>query len=326
MEAAAPPAVGTLDAGGLRFHYWPGGRPLTEHLARIAAGFRPLPGLPAGLYTRADPVDIYMAPDPARFDSLTGGQAPDWGAGIAEPAQGVVVLPAYASRRAQVDELGAILRHELAHIALHRYLEPRRIPRWFDEGYAVWASDGLDWNSAWLLRIAFALHRAPALDSLALEWPGGETSARVAYLLSATAVQFLAAQSGTRGLTIFLQRWRADGYDAALRGTYGLTPALFEKEWRRFVGRRYGWAVVVSNSFVFWLLLVPFLFVLVLVRRRRDRERLAHLRATEPPDAPAFWKDEEGRGEVEAAAEEENGGREKEGGGHDEGPGTPAGA
>ncbi len=29
--------------------------------------------------------------------------------------------------------------------------------------------------------------------------------------------------------------------------------------------------------------------VLFFIRRRRDRQRLARLRATEPPDAPAFW-------------------------------------
>ncbi len=286
---AAPP--GTIDADGMRFHYWPGRQALAAHLARLAAAFQPLPGLPPGLFTPADPVHIYMAPDPARFDSLTEGAAPGWGAGIAEPARGVIVLPAYASRRAQADQLGAILRHELAHVALHRFLGPRRIPRWFDEGYAVWASDGLDWNAAWLLRIAFALHRAPPLDSLALEWPAGETDARVAYLLSATAVQFLASQAGVRGLGLFLLSWRDTGFEPALRATYGLTSALFEKEWRAFVARRYGWAVVLSNSLVFWLLLTPFLLVLVLIRRHRDRERLDRLRATEPPDAPAFWEE-----------------------------------
>jgi hypothetical protein len=32
------------------------------------------------------------------------------------------------------------------------------------------------------------------------------------------------------------------------------------------------------------------LLVLLVLRRRRDRGRLARLRATDPPDQPAYWE------------------------------------
>jgi hypothetical protein len=232
---------------------------------------------------------VDLAPDLARWDSLTGGHVPDWGAGVAVPGQDRIVLPAFGGKTEPL-QLGGILRHELAHMALHRYLGRAALPRWFDEGYATWASNGMDANAAWMLRMAFLLHRAPALDSLELEWPVGETQARVAYLLSTSAVSLLAERTGETGLRLLFLRWRETGdLDSALRRAFGITFAQFEREWRQEVRRRYGWPVLVSDTLVFWLLAAPLLLVLLLVRRRRDRERLARLRSGEPPDNPAWW-------------------------------------
>lgn len=295
LQVVGAPAAtpGTLVQGPVRFHFAPGAEGLARRLATLVGGYRPLPGLPPDALRRGPPVEVYLAPTPAAFDALTGHAAPDWGAGAAAPEAGVVGLPAYYSRRADESQLGEILRHELAHIGLHRYLAPARVPRWFDEGYATWAAGGLDWESAWLIRVAFALHRAPPLDSLELEFPAGETDARVAYLLSATAVQALATRAGDVGLERLLQTWRRTGsFEAALRRTFGVTSGQFEREWRDQVKRRYGWLVVVSDTTVFWLLVAPGLVALWLLRRRRDRARLERLRATEPPDAPAFWIEE----------------------------------
>ena len=55
--------------------------------------------------------------------------------------------------------------------------------------------------------------------------------------------------------------------------------------------RRYGWLLVLSQSLVFWAFLGTLLAVMVVMRRRRGRWRMARLRATELPDDPAFWLD-----------------------------------
>ncbi len=281
--------AGTISEGPLRFRYWPGGEPLARHIAALARGYTRFPGLPTTALDRGPPVEIDLAPDVARWDSLTGGDIPDWSAGVATPAEGRIVLPTFGGR-AQPSQMGEILRHELAHIALHRYLAPAGVPRWFDEGYATWASGGMDARSAWMLRLAFLLHRAPPLDSLELEWPADATQARLAYLLSASAVALLGERAGEKGLELLFLRWKQVGtLDLALRRAFGLTLGQFEKEWQDEVKRRYGWALLLSDTLIFWLLMAPVLVFLVLLRRRRDRERLARLRATEPPDQPAWW-------------------------------------
>lgn len=284
-----PSGLPELTVDHVVLRYWPGREALARALLATGA-IAPLPGLPPDALAQGGPAVVYLAPDEARFDSLTGGHAPDWGAGIAIPREGVIVLPGYASHRGNPTALGRVLRHELAHVALQRYVGDVQVPRWFSEGYATWAAGQLDFDGAWLLRIAFLTGSAPPLDSLALAWPAAETPARVAYLLSASAVQYLYREGGERGLQVFFQHWRQGGdFEQALRTTYGLTLTQLEKYWSRDVRRRYGWVLFLAQSVVLWLIVGVGVIALYVVRHRRDRRRLEHLRATEIPDDPAYW-------------------------------------
>lgn len=276
--------------GPVILHHWPEQRALARQLATRLAEFPPLPALPDTVLAPGS-VDVFLAPDAARWDSLTGGAAPEWGAGVADPQAGVVVLPTYDWVRTPPHTIYRTLRHELAHVALQRHVGPARTPRWFTEGYAQWAAGEWSRDAAWKLRLAFLGSRAPPLDSLTLRWPVGEADARIAYLLSASAVAYLVELSGERGLRIFLRRWRSTvDFEGAFRATYGLTRSQFEEDWRRHVKRRFGWTVILSHSAVFWLVAALVLGVLFWIRRRRDRARLARLRASEPPDDPAYWE------------------------------------
>lgn len=237
-------------------------------------------------------VELYLAEDEAALQLLAGSGVPDWGAGVTLPGEGRIVIPSYVSARGSGWSDTRVLRHEWAHIALHQQLDGLRIPRWFDEGYAEWASGGWDAAEGWRLRIAIARGKAD-LDSLEVAWPRSAADASLAYLLSATAVEYLVSRSGTRGLEVLLRRW-ADGgdMDDAFRRTYGVTLSQFEKGWTKYVRKRYGWLYVLSHSILFWLVGGLALLGLVHIRRGRDRERLARLRASELPDSPAFWMEQ----------------------------------
>lgn len=285
IEGVVP---GRLRAGDtVEVVFWPGD---SLRAARLLAGLRAhrsLPALPGGLPSG---VELYLAPDERTFVSLTGGDVPEWGSGVAVPGRDRIVLPPRGSPRSSGWGELRTLRHEWAHLGLHQYLPGLRVPRWFDEGYAEWASGGWDATRGWRLSLAFATGAAPPLDSLELGWPRDRATADLSYMLSATAVEYIAHESGERGLTLFLRRFREGGsFEAALRSTFGVTSAQLEEDWHKYVKRRYGWLLFVSNSAVTWGVLASLLAVLFWIRRRRDRERMARLRATEPPDRPAFW-------------------------------------
>jgi hypothetical protein len=259
------------------------------NILRFLEGLPPLVGLPTDL---PRDVEVFIAPDSIAFDSLAGGRVPDWGAAVAVPGRNRMVMPREAGRRTRGWTEARVLQHEWAHLGLHQYLSGLRVPRWFDEGYAEWASGGWSPAEGWRLRVAFAFGRAPPLDSLVLDWPRDRASAELAYLLSATAVEYLLRASGERGLRLFLDAWReGESFSVAFRSVYGVTPDQFEEDWKKYVRRRYGWLFVFSHSTVFWLTLTLALLVLVRIRRGRDREALARLRAMEPPDEPAYWEE-----------------------------------
>jgi hypothetical protein len=287
--ASARAQDGVLQSADVRVHYWRAQQKLAQAITNEIAT-QQFAGLPADILRRGTPIDLYIAPDESRFSALTGGRAPDWGAGVAFPQRGVIVVPGYTSGRANVQELPITVRHELAHVALQRHLGNVRVPLWFTEGYATWTAGQLDAGGGWTLRVGFMTDAAPPLDSLTLYWPDLAADARMAYLLSASAVSYLHSLGRDDTFTLFLERWRVSGsLDQTMRSVYVLTTAQFERLWRRHVKRTYGWTQIIAQSAFIWAIITALVIVLFIVRRRRDRARLQRLRDTEPPDEPAYW-------------------------------------
>lgn len=276
-----------LTAGSLRVVHAPRHRGLAREVMAVARTPLRLPGM--GAVALPESTTIVLAPDAAAFRAATGGGAPEWAGGVAIPGLRRIVLPAYPVPGTANDDRATVLRHEVAHLVLHQRL-PEPIPRWFDEGFAEVASGGWDVESAWQLRVAFVTGAAPPLDSLVLDWPTAESDARLAYLLSATAVDYLRRRGGEEGLALFFANWRREGaMEPALRTTYGITFGHFEDEWRRDVRTRYGWLWMLTSVTLVWLLATGLVLVAWYPRRRRNRRRLASMEAEErmlPPPRP----------------------------------------
>lgn len=234
------------------------------------------PGLPR---PRAR-VLIAIAGSPAQFRAWVGPYAPEWGAAIAIPDEQRLVLQ---GRHAGSDagDPRVVLRHELAHLALHEQLG-RRPPRWFDEGYASLAAG--EWSREQMLETSLGMvwRSLPTLDVLDEGFAGGGTEAAWSYALAHRAVAELAALGGQTGLTAFFRYWRDGGsFERALRQAFGLTGEAFEKHWRRETRRRYGALAMVTDLSAIVGVLSLVLAPLLISRRRRDRERLEAMRAAE---------------------------------------------
>jgi len=106
---------------------------------------------------------IAIAPDRKRFRAWAGG-APEWGSAIAFPESRRIVLQGQNAGSDAGDPL-AVLRHELAHLALHEYLGALP-PRWFDEGYASFAASEWGREEVLMTNLALAIRGMPTLDEL----------------------------------------------------------------------------------------------------------------------------------------------------------------
>jgi hypothetical protein len=288
---AAPPSGEplALRADSVRVVFWPGDEGLARRTLRAATTPMRLPGFPADAPSTVG--TIVLAPNAELYAKASGGAPPGWAAGIARPDRRLIVLPAFSSSRTPGGDPVAALRHERIHLALHAYLGDM-IPRWFDEGYATWASGEWDEGTGWEIRLALLRGAAPPLDSLTLDWPRRAADARLAYLLSASAVRFLSEHGGEPALAAFFQAWREDGsFDSAFRRVYLTTPGHFEDRWREMVKRRYGWLLAISQVGVFWVAITGLFLLFGLARRRRDRAALGRMAEAERAEKEAGEED-----------------------------------
>lgn len=265
-----------LDAG--RFSVFAGraDERLARSLLDLAVRHDTFPGLPAP----HSHVVIIVAPDAAHFRRWVGGAVPEWGAAVAIPQSQRLIVQGRAATSAAGDP-EPTLRHELAHLALHEYLDELP-PRWFDEGYASYAARETARDEALATNVALALHGAPTLASLDSGLVGGEGEATVSYALAYRAVADLAALDTARGLSLMLRYWRETGsLDLAVRRAYGEPLDTFEARWRSQTRRRYGALAIASDLAFSTLVFLTLLAPLYVARRRRDRARLAVLRSAE---------------------------------------------
>lgn len=279
-----------LAGGGVRVVHAPRHAPLAREVLAVARRPFVLPGL--GSAAAPESTTIVLAADPGQWSAATGGMAPEWAGGVAFPDERLIVLPIYPSAAVRTSETGTVLRHELVHVLLQERL-PGPIPRWFHEGYAEVAAGSWDVASAWQLRVAFLMGRAPPLDSLALRWPRAAGDAQIAYLLSATAVEHMRRRTGEDGFALLMANWRRGGtLEQAVRSTWGMTMGQLEDEWREDVRSRYGWLLVAGGVGLVWFVGAVLVLLAWIPRRRRNRERMAAMRAEErmlpPPREDGF--------------------------------------
>jgi hypothetical protein len=223
---------------------------------------------------------IAIAADGRQFREMIGPTVPEWGSAVAFPEENRVVMQGRRAGSRAGDPL-EVLRHELAHLALHEQLGDLT-PRWFDEGYASFAAREWSREDALRTNVALVIRGTPTLAELERWFVGGAARAEAAYALSYRAVADLAELDPQRGLTVLFREWRRTGkLDSAVRNAYGLTLAGFETRWRNRTRRRYGGLAVLTDVTLGASFVLAVIVPLYVARRRRDRRRLEALRAAD---------------------------------------------
>jgi hypothetical protein len=212
------------------------------------------------------------------------GHTPGWGAAMAFPESHTIVL------RADAGDAGRTLRHELAHLALHRKVRVR-VPLWFDEGYAALAANEWERLGGLELNLAVARGAVPEFRDLDAALRGTSQAAEAAYALAMSAVLELARRNPTGRLDpLFSLLSRDEGFEASVQATTGLSLSRFEDVWRRSVRTRYTLATWLAAGGL-WVIVAVVTVGLVWWRRRADRGRRAALdvgweAVEDPPEPP----------------------------------------
>lgn len=259
-----------LERGRYRVVAFPQDERLARSLLDQSVAADSFPGLPRPTAQLL----IVVAPDSRRFREWVGPRVPEWGAAVAFPGRGRIVVRGSSAGGATAGDPAITLRHELAHMALREYLG-FPAPRWFDEGYASYVSDGARRGNVLAANVALVMHPLPSPDSLSSWFLGGATRAQAAYALAQLAVEEHARRDPERGLDLFLRYWKETGsYERAVRQAYGVTSLTISNDWRRRVRMRYGALAVLSDAAIAGVITLLLVGPVWYVRRRRDRRKL----------------------------------------------------
>ncbi|MES2178579.1 MAG: hypothetical protein V4550_12040 [Gemmatimonadota bacterium] len=267
--AAQDDAPRRLDSGRFTAVFYPQDDLLASSLLKAAVANDSFPWLPRP----SQRVLIAIAPDASRFRAWVGPGAPEWGAAIAFPESRRIIMQGRVATSEAGDPI-EVLRHELAHLALHEFLG-NKPPRWFDEGYASVVAREWRREDVLAANIGLALVGTPSLARLDEGFQRGSQAAQSSYALSYRAVIELASLDRERGLTLFFDYWRhGHALDAAMRKAFGLTLDGFERLFQERTRRRYGGLALFADfslaMLVVGILITPFAFA----RRARNRRRL----------------------------------------------------
>ncbi|MDZ7315345.1 MAG: peptidase MA family metallohydrolase [candidate division KSB1 bacterium] len=222
-----------------------------------------------------DTLVVYIAPSRRAFREMTNGTLPSWVGAFAVPNSRAMIIK--SPRWSQDLSFETTIVHELTHLILHDCLEGAEIPRWLDEGLAIFYSKEERRKTSTVLSKAIASNSLIPLDQIEWVLEYGRIKADLAYQESYSATLY------------FLQTYDIDGLRQLLGGLRRRLPLdecfilatgssfrQFEAEWRAYISthEKYVWLYELEDYFwVGVIFLAVAAFIAKWIRKRRiERE------------------------------------------------------
>jgi len=276
------------DLGWVRIAYPPSAhervQPLLDDADDVKAKLADELGQP--VLTR--PIEVRIARTPEDMTALAPKEIPppSYASAVALPGLRLVILSMRAPVTDEGTDLGELFRHELAHIALDDATGSKHVPFWFNEGYAVHASNERAMDRAETLSNASLWKTILPLSDLDRSAPVERYEVSVAYAESADFLRFLLRQADRGRFASLIERTRkGQPFEHALGDAYASDQRKLEYEWREELAKRYTfWPVLLSGSAI-WVLVIGALGVGFVRKKRRDKIVLARWEREEREDA-----------------------------------------
>jgi len=219
-------------------------------------------------------VSVYVADTEEEFGLILGNSFPEWGVGCAIPSRNLIVLKS-PIRFKYYRPFSQVVTHELAHILLGKLSRGKRIPRWLDEGFAMYQSQ--EWRVGQDIAVARAVLTGSILPLSQIESVNAfrESKAQLAYTESFLAVSYLYSEYG-EGTVKELVTHLANGtsIDLAFMRTIGSNYLSFQMEFEKYIQTKYNWVSFFGDTFLIWIGLAFLIVFLYLLKRRHTKKTL----------------------------------------------------
>jgi len=231
-----------------------------------------------------DTFHVFIAPSRQEFHSFARGKLPKWTGAFAVPASRAMVIKSPRWDRPETD-FRATLIHELVHLLLHERVRHRPIPRWLDEGLAIFYAEAEKWSTLTALSKAAAANSLIPLADIDRVLNFQRAKAELAYQESYSAVHYLLLTYDIEALRIILQGIReGKDLDASFHLATGSTFVGFEQEWILYVKKNFKWFWLAEIDSYIWLLILVLGILAWLFIRRRARRKLQEWESMPEPE------------------------------------------
>jgi hypothetical protein len=199
---------------------------------------------------------------------------PEWAAGFMLPSYRIGAIRMGAAEQYPYGSVASVLGHEATHQLLHDAVDGK-LPRWFEEGVAMWEERRWGMTDAAVLAGSLLGREVPALADWDGSFSGSADAARLGY---AAAFSFVASESRRTDpqlLRRLVHETERRPFVEAWRVVTGEPLAVTHARWRARVLPRYRWLGLIAGASPLWLG-ITLLTILAGVRRRaraRDQRR-----------------------------------------------------
>jgi hypothetical protein len=163
----------------------------------------------------------------------------EWTGGVAYPRLGIIAIGISPT---SIDWGKRAVAHELAHLVTHQMtLNPYSdMPRWLDEGLAMYAEGAMELTFFNALSWAIANDDLISVPSLASPFSAYPVAAVISYAESYSLVEYLIITYGHDKMLELLNTFsQGAGYDEALEAVYGFDMRELDSLWREYFAPPY---------------------------------------------------------------------------------------
>jgi Peptidase MA superfamily len=235
-----------------------------------------------------------------------GWPPPKYAEAVAYSSLGLTLVSLSAPISYEGTNVKEALFHELAHVALYDATKGAQIPRWFNEGLAIFASGERVMARADVLGQATMTGTLIPLEKLDVNFPSDNREVSIAYAESGDVMRYLLRKGDEERFAALIAR-TAGGqpFDRALADAYGQDVRVLEHQWKESLGKKFGYSPLLGmSSALLGVVAAVSLIIAYMKKRKRNKVTLERWSAEEQAVSARLARQHELREQFEANQEE----------------------
>ncbi len=229
-------------------------------------------------------IRVYLADSRDEFQKLQPAHPwrTKWAVGTAYSELNLIILLSPRALKTNYINLIRTFKHELTHIILGHTFRQKRIPKWLNEGLAMYESK--EWSIEYItsMTIAIVNNSLIPLDELTNKFPMDFESASLAYAQSFYLVSYLLTKNGKASFHEFLNEYSKNNQlEDALEKTYQVDLVQLEKQWHKHLKLRFSIIPMLFSAGGLWFIITLIFIFSYWKKRNESRTTLSHWESAE---------------------------------------------